>query len=147
MIKMQKTLIYSFRNENGAKFKLYRKIENMDVWQVYTDRMVFSGTQTGAIEFLKSKGIGNTLQENLVEEVVNKPAEEVLTEALEVAEEVVVEAITESEPELEVVAVLEAAPVIEEDREKEAQIRHSQEQFAQIAALEAQIEELKKEAE
>ena len=140
MIRMTKILMCSFRNENRAKFKLYREIENMDVWQVYTDRMVFSGTQTGAIEFLKSNGIGPTLQENLVEEVVSKPAEEVLTEALEVAEEVVVEAITEPEPELEVVAVLE------EDHKKEAQIRHSKEQFAEIAALEAQIAELKKDA-
>ena len=104
---MEKQLVDSFRKDDRSKWKLYRSLdEKEEVWQVLTDRTVFSGGLGELDVFCKEHGIEFLIKENLVEE-------EILIEAIEITGELVVEAVSEpsepieSEPELEVIAVLE----------------------------------------
>ena len=133
MIRMTKELVDSFR-KGGLKYRLQRDEDGL--WSVRTDKQVFSGTEAGAVEFLKSKGIEAVSEP--IKVVLGKTETSVPVAELEVTieAEVEVEAITEPEPELEVVAVLEqvledATDVIDEKE-------------AEIAALKAQIAELEK---
>ena len=118
MIRMTKELVDSFR-KGGLKYRLQRDEDGL--WSVRTDKQVFSGTEAGAVEFLKSKGI----------EAVSEPSKEVHTVGgNEFAEE----------PELEVVAVLEEADSFEEDNKLVIEARKGKE--AEIAALKAKLAEL-----
>ena len=152
---MTKELIDSFRKD-GLKYRLQRDEDGL--WSVRTDKQVFSGTEAGAVEFLKAKGIEAVSEPSVpsFEEVekLTEPATafDVLHET-ERALEAIIEPIQtpsgpsvpyvplEPEPELEVVAVLEEA--VEESKTQQA-IKEAKE--IEIARLTAQIEDLKKDA-
>ena len=133
MIRMTKELVDSFR-KGGLKYRLQRDEDGL--WSVRTDKQVFSGTEAGAVAFLKSKGINTTSQHILPSEAVSEPINNTVYiegELKEIDEDSEI-----IEPELEVVAVLEqvledATDVIDEKE-------------AEIARLTAQIEDLKKDA-